>query len=94
MIFLVISELFIFMNVKVTSEVGVDTSFGLKLPINIDIFSFSLPPIILNSICLSQLMLSVFFFYKHRFYNARLKLWSIWIGFYGLCWRSNIRSGG
>jgi len=37
MAFLMISEFIQYRTIKVTSEVGVDTSFGLKLPINVDI---------------------------------------------------------
>jgi len=43
MAFLMISELIRYRTVEVTSEVGVDTSFGSKLPINVDIVMPNLP---------------------------------------------------
>jgi len=37
MAFLMVSEFIQYRTIKITSEVGVDTSFGVKLPINIDL---------------------------------------------------------
>lgn len=39
MAFLMLSELIAYFTVEITSEVGVDTSFGIKLPINFGIFN-------------------------------------------------------